>query len=221
MSTADEGLSPDQARRFYDRYGERQDGHRHEDVARNALQRHGQFSKACNVFELGCGTGSFARKLFDESLPTTSRYLGVDVSETMVALARKRLDELGPRAEIRHSDGELHFDEPKGFYDRYVATYVLDLLPEEQIYRALVEAHRLLAGNGLLCLVALSRGETPLQRTISGVWSQVQRLSPVAVGGCRPIDLRDYLHDTLWEIQHNEVISAYGVPSQVLVARPL
>ncbi len=220
MSQTNEGLTPEQARRFYDRYGERQDAHRHEDAARAELQNLGEFDSACNVFELGCGTGSLARKLFTESFPTTTRYLGVDVSETMAALARHNLADFARRAMVVQTDGEMHFDEPKGFYDRFVATYVFDLLPEEPIYRGLVEAHRLLATHGLLCLVCLTRGANTLQRTISGLWSQVQRVAGTAVGGCRPIDITSYMHETLWEIEENRVVSSFGVPSQVVVARP-
>ncbi|MFW5728906.1 MAG: class I SAM-dependent methyltransferase [Spirochaetota bacterium] len=220
MRTTNEGLTPEQARRFYDRYGQRQEAHRHEDPARAELQSRGDFVSACNVFELGCGTGGFARKLFTESFPTTTRYLGVDVSETMVRLAQDNLENFDRRARVVRTDGELRFDEPKGFYDRFIATYVFDLLPEEPIYRGLVEAHRLLATHGLLCLVCLTHGANTLQRTISGLWSQVQRVSPTMLGGCRPIDITDYMHETLWEIEENRIVSAFGVPSQIVIARP-
>jgi len=219
MSGTDDGLTPEQARRFYDRYGERQDAHRHEDAARSELQRIAAFESACNVFELGCGTGSFARKLFADSFRTTTRYLGVDVSETMVAFARRNLSEFGGRASVLRSSGEMRFDEPTGFYDRFVATYVFDLLPEDEIRRGLAEAHRLLATHGLLCLVCLTPGVGVVQRTITGLWSRVQRLAPVAVGGCRPLDIVRYLPDSLWDVDENRIVSSLGVPSQVVVAR--
>jgi ubiquinone/menaquinone biosynthesis C-methylase UbiE len=220
MDPAENGISPEQAKRFYDRYGRRQDGHRHEDAARSELQNAGHFESACNVFELGCGTGSFAKKLFEESLPTTARYTGVDVSSTMIEIAREELGALGPRVKLVETEGAMKFDEPDKFYDRFVATYVLDLLPEEQIYRALVEAHRLLAGHGKLCVVALTHGASFFQRAISGAWSRVHRISPARVGGCRPIDVAYFLHQTLWTVEENRAISAFGVPSQLVIAEP-
>lgn len=219
MSPSQKGISPEEARRFYDRYGARQDGHRHEELARAELQRLGRFDSACNVFELGCGTGSFARKLFDESFPTTTRYLAVDVSTTMVELAKDKLSDLPRRARVVRTDGELKFSEPDGFYDRFVAAYVFDLMPQEQIRQGLSEAHRLLAKGGLLCVVSLTYGQTNFSRAISGLWSRLQRLAPVAVGGCRPIDITEYLPEPFWEIEANQVVTSAGVPSQVSVVR--
>lgn len=219
MSPSGKGITPGEARRFYDRYGARQEGHRHEDVAREELQRLGKFDSACNVFELGCGTGSFARKLFDESFPTTTRYLGVDLSTTMVELAKEKLGDLPRRARLVRTDGELTFSEPEAFYDRFVANYVFDLMPKQQIRQGLSEAHRLLAKGGLLCVVNLTYGETNFSRAISGLWSRLQRLAPVAVGGCRPIDITEYLPEPFWEIEETKVVTAAGVPSQVTVAR--
>lgn len=219
MSPANEGISPREARRFYDNYGARQDGHRHEDLARKELQERGGFEHACNVFELGCGTGSFAKKLFDESFPTTTRYLGVEVSTTMVELAKEKLGEFPRRARVVRTDGELHFAEPDGFYDRFVATYVFDLMPEESIRKGVAEAHRLLVRGGLLCVVSLTYGQTYFSRAVSTIWSRLQRLAPVAVGGCRPIDITEYLPEPFWEITESRVVSAQGVPSQVTIAR--
>lgn len=219
MSPSQKGISPQEARRFYDRYGARQDGHRHEDVGRTELQRLGRFDAACNVFELGCGTGSFARKLFDESFPTTTRYLGVDVSTTMVELAKDKLSDLPRRARVVRTDGELKFNEPDGFYDRFVASYVFDLMREEEIRQGLSEAHRLLAKGGLLCVATLTYGRSYFSRAVSGLWSRLQRLAPVAVGGCRPIDITGYLPEPFWEIEESTVVTVAGVPSQVTVAR--
>jgi ubiquinone/menaquinone biosynthesis C-methylase UbiE len=219
MSPAGKGISPREARRFYDSYGARQDGHRHEDVAREELQELSRFESACNVFELGCGTGSFAKKLFEESFPTTTRYLGVDVSTTMVELAKETLVEFPRRARVVRTDGELRFGEPDGFYDRFVANYVFDLMPKEQIRQGLSEAHRLLAKEGLLCIVNLTYGQTHFSRAVSGLWSRLQRLAPVTVGGCRPIDITEYLPEPFWEIEESKIVTAAGVPSQVTLAR--
>ena len=53
--------------------------------------------------------------------------MGIDVSPTMVALARARLRSYSDRAEVRLSDGAVTIGEPAGRFDRFVSTYVLDL----------------------------------------------------------------------------------------------
>jgi tRNA G46 methylase TrmB len=54
-------LSPEQARRIYDRIGRAQDWQRfYEDAATAELAAHASFGDARAVFELGCGTGRFA-----------------------------------------------------------------------------------------------------------------------------------------------------------------
>ena len=46
------------------------------------------------------------------------------------------------RAEVIHTDGELSFEKPKGFYDRFVAIHVFVLLPFDQIEEGLTEVAR-------------------------------------------------------------------------------
>jgi hypothetical protein len=38
------------------------------------------------------------------------------------------------------------------------------------------------------------------------------------VGGCRPLELRDHLPNTRWHIDYAQVITRFGVPSEVVVA---
>jgi ubiquinone/menaquinone biosynthesis C-methylase UbiE len=137
----------------------------------------------------------------------------------MVELAKETLVEFPRRARVVRTDGELRFGEPDGFYDRFVANYVFDLMPKEQIRQGLSEAHRLLAKEGLLCIVNLTYGQTHFSRAVSGLWSRLQRLAPVTVGGCRPIDITEYLPEPFWEIEESKIVTAAGVPSQVTLAR--
>jgi ubiquinone/menaquinone biosynthesis C-methylase UbiE len=118
----------------------------------------GDFQKAKSVLEFGCGTGRFAERLLSEVLPQTCRYVGVDVSTTMVRLTQQRLQPWAPRAEVRQSDGSCSLVEKDFSVDRVVSTYVLDLMAPEQIRLFLDETHRVLTADGLLCLV-VSRTE--------------------------------------------------------------
>jgi ubiquinone/menaquinone biosynthesis C-methylase UbiE len=214
-------LSRSQARVFYDRFGEKQDKQAfYEDAALDELAAHAAFEQAENVFEFGCGTGRFASLLLREHLPPSAAYLGVDLSRTMVDIARERLAPFGRRAKVMQSDGSIDFPLEDGSVDRVVSTYVLDLLPEPDIHRAVSEAHRVLAQGGGLCLVSLTRGVTPASRTVCALWSAAYRLRATLVGGCRPLLLEDYLGPDEWAVEHRNVVSRFGVPSEVLIARP-
>lgn len=214
-------LSRDEAKAFYDRFGAKQDSQGfYEDRALEDLVEHADFDEAKTVYEFGCGTGRFAERLLEHHLPLTASYRGVDISETMLALAEERIERFENRAEILLSDGSMRIDAEEGSIDRVVSTYVMDLLPEEDIRKFLEESLRALTEDGRLCVAGLTRGTTPISRLVSLVWSIVHRIRPALVGGCRPTRLIDYMHDSDWEILHRRVVICYGISSEVIVATP-
>jgi ubiquinone/menaquinone biosynthesis C-methylase UbiE len=99
-----------------------------------------------------------------------------------------------------------------------VSTYVLDLLSREDIAAVLAEARRVLAPEGLLCLVSATHGRTPSERLIMGLAGRLHALSPALVGGCRAIDLSSALDHESWRVIHHAVLSKWAIPSEVLVA---
>lgn len=215
----DKVLSPQKARRVYDRIGAFQDSQAfYEDRATYELIRHADFAHARHVFEFGCGTGRFAQTLFRDHLPETADYRGVDISVTMVALARERLAAFQPRACVDGSDGTPPASEPDAAYDRFVSNYVLDLLPEDDIAAVVQEAHRMLQPGGLLCLVSLTNGAGTASRILTGTWRWLQSVRPELVGGCRPIELTAFVQGNGWRIRHHAKVVSFAVPSDVLVA---
>jgi ubiquinone/menaquinone biosynthesis C-methylase UbiE len=212
-------LSHAAARAVYDRIGRWQDTQRfYEDYATDDLIAHADFARGSSVFEFGAGTGRLAARLLREQLPPTARYHGVDVSTTMVALARQRLAPWPDRATIEQSDGSPRLQVPDGTFDRFVSTYVLDLLSVGDIALVLDEAHRVLSKDGLLCLVSATHGRTTVERLVMGVFGRLHALSPSLVGGCRAIDVLSALPSGRWQVVHHRVVSKWGVPSEVLVA---
>lgn len=214
-------LSRREAKAVYDRIGEWQDTQAfYEDPALDALVEHGGFEEARAIFEVGCGTGRFAERLLRDHCPEGAQYEGVDLSATMVEGARDRLAPFGGRATVRRTDGGLTFDRAEGSRDRVVATYVLDLLSREDARTLIEEAHRLLAADGRLCLAGLTWGCDALSRGVSVVWDTLHAIRPAWVGGCRPVEARPLLEEARWREQHHDVVTAWGVPSEVLVATP-
>ena len=219
--TADATLSHSAARVLYDRIGRWQDTQRfYEDHATASLIAHADLGRARSVFEFGAGTGRFAARLLRDHLPATAAYRGIDVSSTMVALARERVSPWAPRASIERSDGSPRVPAGDGSFDRFVSTYVLDLLSPSDIALVIAEAHRTLVNDGLLCLVSATHGATPLEHVVMRLAGAVHALSPSLVGGCRAIDLRSFLDPGRWRLVHRAVLSKWGIPSEVVVARP-
>lgn len=212
-------LSREQARRVYDRIGARQDTQAfYEDRATEVLVQHGQFGTALRVLEFGCGTGRFALRLLSHQLPQAARYRALDLSPTMVRLARERLAPFGCRAEVVLTDGSPPVAEPPASRDRFVSNYVLDLLSEGDIAAVVREAHRILEPGGLLCLSSLSTGTGSFSRLVSRAWSRVHALRPALVGGCRPLELLSWVPSKQWRILHHAKVARFGVPSEVLIA---
>ena len=210
------GLTRDQAKRFYDRMGRGQDLQGfYEDRALGELVAHGSFEAARSVFELGCGTGRLADRLLDHHLPADAAYVGVDISDTMVDLSRARLHRF-PRAQVLLVDGSAPLPGGDATFDRFISTSVSDLLGPEDSRAMLGAVRRLLGPDGRLCLVSLAPGSTPATRLVSSAWTAIWSRMPAAVGGCRPIDLRQLLQG--WHIEHRSLISAWGLTSEVVIA---
>lgn len=212
-------LTVDEARHFYDRMGARQDWNSfYEDPAIEAMVLHAGFDQARSVVEFGCGTGRLAERLLDRHLAPEARYLGIDVSPTMASLARERLARFGDRASIRLSDGRATIDTPEESFDRFVSTYVFDLLSRADIAGVVGEAYRVLAPGGRLCAISLTNGRTTvgqfISKTLHGIWS----LEPKLIGGCRPIALEDFLDKGRFEMSHFEIVSSFGLSSEAIVA---
>ncbi len=211
-------LTRDEAKRFYDSIGKKQDVQFYENRALSALVSFSDFRSARSVFEFGCGTGRFAVQLLTRYLDEGCTYRGIDISDRMVAICKERLAGWRDRADVELVTGPLGMDSPDNTYDRFVTTYVLDLLDEDDMQKVLSEAHRVLKPSGLLCVVSLTRGDTPFCRLMSAAWTRLFLLKPYWVGGCRPVDVGNSLDRERWRIVHDEIISAFGISSEALVA---
>jgi len=214
-------LTRSQARTFYDRFGEKQDTQAfYEDAALDDLIAHAEFDQVEKVFEFGCGTGRFASSLLINNLSHSASYLGIDLSQTMIAISEQRVLPYKERAKVSQSDGSMHFPLSDLSVDCVVSTYVLDLLSETDICKAISEARRVLIPSGKLCLVSLTQGVTFASRFVCAMWSVVFRLRPALVGGCRPILLDSFFNQQSWSVDYRNVVTQFGVPSEVLIARP-
>ena len=214
-------LTRQQARDFYDRFGRRQDSQSfYEKAALERLLELGEFESAEAVVEFGCGTGRFAQTLVEKHLSGSATYIGFDLSETMVQLTRKRLVPAGSRASVVRTDGRPRVPLPPTSCDRFISTYVLDLLSNQDISRTLAQAWKVLRPDGLLCLTGLTYGTTFVSRWVVACWLAIHSLRPSLVGGCRPISLTDFLGPASWKVLYSTTVVSWGVPSEILIAKP-
>ncbi|MGH3663771.1 MAG: class I SAM-dependent methyltransferase [Micromonosporaceae bacterium] len=99
---------------------------------------------AGDVLEVAIGTG-----LNLAHYPADVNLTGVEWSDAMLALARRRSAELGRKVDLRHGDAQrLEF--PDASFDTVVCTYGLCAIPDEK--QALAEMTRVLRPGGLLLL---------------------------------------------------------------------
>ena len=88
--------------------------------------------------------------------PPSARELGDRVLGERIRQIYTETEEIygAPRiySELRLGDGSFRYPFPDAGFDRFVATYVLDLLSDRDLGLALQEARRLLAPQGLVCL---------------------------------------------------------------------
>jgi hypothetical protein len=139
----------------------------------------------------------------------------------VIHLAQVRLARFGSRVTVEQTEGSLQFEAASGSYDRFVSTYVADLLSASDITTLLAEAHRLLVPEGRLCLVSLTHGTRWLSRLVTGLWTGIHRLMPMLVGGCRPLDPGVLLPAHTFHLEYIHVVTAFDIPSEVIVAKPL
>ncbi|GMR01168.1 MAG: class I SAM-dependent methyltransferase [Gammaproteobacteria bacterium] len=211
----------DEAKTFYNSFGKKQDKQFYAESAILDLLEHGDFANAKSIVEFGCGTGKLAARLLKGISPGNCVYTGVDISQTMVTLCQENIDQFSQRARCYKNEGVPKIAVPDQSADRFISTYVVDLLAEKDVTLLLDEAYRILLPGGYLCLASLTHGVSFTSRIVEFSWNSLYKLNPSIVGGCRPIDLTTHIHGDRWNIIHENVIVSYGVPSEVVIAKRL
>jgi ubiquinone/menaquinone biosynthesis C-methylase UbiE len=97
-----------------------------------------------DVLEVAVGTG-----LNLEHYPSDVRLTGIELSQKMLAIARRRADDLDCHVEFRVGDAEA-LDFPSATFDTVVCTFSLCAIPDHR--KALAEMTRVLRPGGVLLL---------------------------------------------------------------------
>jgi ubiquinone/menaquinone biosynthesis C-methylase UbiE len=124
----------------------------------------GQLASGARVLDAGCGTGvPSARQLQEAGLRVT----GIDISEVMLALARRNV----PDADLRQLD-LTEVGDDLGRFDAAVAFFSLLMLPRADIPAALARLRDVLVPGGLLVvgMVEADVDDVPIEFLGMPVW---------------------------------------------------
>jgi ubiquinone/menaquinone biosynthesis C-methylase UbiE len=103
------------------------------------------------VLDIGCGTGTQAIAAWRRAQPGGS-VVGVDISEKMLAAARRKARRAGLDLAFGHADvAQLPFEDER--FDVVTMTTVMHMVPECQRRLCLREASRVLRRGGRLLLI--------------------------------------------------------------------
>jgi phospholipid N-methyltransferase len=187
------------------------------------------------VVEIGPGSGALAEQILhritnDGAISNRPQYYGVDVSETMHHLAKKRLQSYIDRgsAVVEKTDATHDYvDFVSVPVDRFVVSYVFDLLDSKEIERMLAIMKNKLrtnedgsaSGDAKICVVNFTYGYDPISRVVTNIWQMIYYvLGGGLFGGCRPLDMIKYLTpESGLTQQFLGMLHQYGMPSQIVV----
>ncbi len=104
------------------------------------------------VIELGCGSGIFCKSILDSYSSLIDEYTLVDISDVMVDIAKKRLEDHIANGKCKLNFHVLSIDDlhsiPSGAYDLAISNYCIHLTAYP--HKAFLEAKRVLKPEGYL-----------------------------------------------------------------------
>lgn len=209
-------ISATTARRIYDRLGRVYDwAERFEGRAKELGLAWLELAPGQRVLNVGVGTGHEQAQL-QSSVTPGGLAVGLDISLIMRAITYART-----RAALCGGDArQLPFAD--GCFEGLFSAYTLDLIPYGDLPGLLAEFHRVLRPGGRIALVSLTEGIDRPSHAFVAIWKLVYRVSPIACGGCRPLQLSGLVQEAGFRLLRQEVMVQFGVPSEVLSAvRPL
>jgi ubiquinone/menaquinone biosynthesis C-methylase UbiE len=166
------------------------------------------------VLEVATGTGVQLVSLARAN--AAGRTVGVEPSKGMLAQARQRIEAsgLGDRIELLEGSA-LELPLPDESFDLLVNGYMLDLLPRDEIPRALSEFKRVLRPGGRLVLSNMTKGERRRER----VWDWLYAKGLVLTANCRGVLAAPVLRELGFAGVSREYIAQMTFPTEIVTAR--
>ncbi len=181
-----------------------------ESKARGLALEWADVTDGSTVLEVAVGTGLAFERIVRQN--PNGRNIGVDLSEGMLARARKRISRLDSKNHSLSLGDAAALEIGSGTVDVLVNNYMFDLLPFEEMDKVLAEFRRVLKPGGRLVLVNMTRG-----RGIGGgIYDWIYRLFPRAMGGCRGVELAGRLERQGFRVERREFVRQMLFPSEVI-----
>jgi demethylmenaquinone methyltransferase/2-methoxy-6-polyprenyl-1,4-benzoquinol methylase len=172
------------------------------------------------ILEIGFGTGQALVPLA-RAVGPAGRVSGIDLSEGMTQLARRRLEDAGLVNRVELRVGAVPpLPWPNSHFDAATMSFTLELFPDGVIAEILAETRRVLRPGGRLGVVSMAaspRGERESALTHTYKW--LHRHFPHIVD-CRPIDALALIRAGGFESREVIEMAIWTLPIVALVAVP-
>lgn len=166
-----------------------------------------------DVLEVATGTGVQLTRLARTNAP--GRIVGVELADGMLAQTQKRLrrEALADRVDLIQASA-LELPLPDESFDLVVNSYMLDLLPRDDIPRALAEFKRVLRPGGRLVLSNMTVGATRSHR----VWDALYARGIVLTANCRGVLAVPVLRELGFADTKREYLAQMLFPTEIVTA---
>jgi ubiquinone/menaquinone biosynthesis C-methylase UbiE len=166
-----------------------------------------------DVLEVAVGTGVQLVRLARAN--AGGRTAGIEPSGGMLRQARRRLVDarLADRVELMQGSAlDLPFEDES--FDLLVNGYMLDLLPRDDIPRALAEFKRVLRPGGRLVLSNMTKGERRRER----IWDWLYEHGIVLTANCRGVLAAPVLDELGFAGIRREYVAQATFPTEIVTA---
>ena len=169
------------------------------------------------VLEIGFGTGHCLEEV-TRRVGENGKAYGIDISSGMLDITRKRVEKKGlvDRVEL-HCGDAMSMPYEDNMFDTVFMSFTLELFDTPEIPAVLKEIKRVLKLKGRLGVVSMSKEDG--QSRLLKVYEWNHKNFPALVD-CRPIYVEKSIRDAGYSIKSKEKIKLFGLPGEIVVAKP-